>query len=194
MGGSLFDATMNNAANSKQQEALGKQSDRLITEATTNSDAAHLDVIDVATRATLQDADKNTRIASSATDAAGRVAIKEHADDLINNPLVAKDSGGIDEQGETLVVAQAYETLRKAYDSNVAAYGVRLREAGTPDSISGTLGRADVAGDKSLLGTAMDTSKTSASSAEVATSPSRYITYIMSPSAKRISHSVRIKQ
>lgn len=100
------------------------------------------------------------KVASSRNAAADRVEEQSYATRLQDDPGLAVRAGGIDPQGETLVVAQAIETQRKAYDSNVAAYGVRLRQAGTPDSVAGALGRPDQAGDGSLLGLAMDSSRT----------------------------------
>jgi len=100
------------------------------------------------------------KVASSRVAAAERVEEQEYAGRLQADPSLAGRAGGLDPQGETLVVAQAIETQRKAYDSNVAAYGVRLRQAGTPDSVAGKLGRPDQAGDDSLLGLAMNSART----------------------------------
>lgn len=124
---------LEDAANKKTSEALGKGFEQLVTEATTESTDPRLAGLDPTTRAQLQGSQRAIDIAAGATASAQRVQRQELADAIRDTSTgVATEMAGIDDvHGEALVDAQAFETQRKAYDANVAAYGVRIKEQGT---------------------------------------------------------------
>lgn len=97
-----------------------------------------------------------SRVAGSQGAAADRVAEQQYAKQLQSTPGLAQRVGGVDPEGESLVIAQAIETQRKARDNNVAAYGVRLRDQGVPDSPDAANPSAP-----SLIGISQDASRTS---------------------------------
>lgn len=82
----------------------------------------------------LQQAQTDTGIASSATAAAQRVQQGEFTEAVTNSSgpgSLAEQMAGIDDvHGEALVGAQAIETQRKTYESNVTAYSIQHRNQG----------------------------------------------------------------
>lgn len=125
-GGDMFDLTAQEQAEKAQQDTLKKQSDQLFTEATTDSDAEHLDIIDPDIRQTLQDAHRNSEVASSAIASATRVQQQEQAEEILSGGPTAQDAAGIDPNGLTRVMAQAAESQRKAREENVSAISAQL--------------------------------------------------------------------
>jgi len=148
-----------------------KLADNEVKSAQERDEAAYQETLSTATEVAadnpLADQIERARVAqgeietsNSRKASARRVLDNERAAELQSTPGLAQRAGGIDPQGESLVVAQAIETQRKAYDANVAAYGIRLKEQGVPSSIASVLGRPDQPGDESMLGISMDTSRT----------------------------------
>lgn len=104
-------------------KAAKSSTDLLATEAATSSTAAHLSTIDAATRATLQDAKRQSDLIAMASNNAQRVQQNELADVLIqdtatiNGQSVREFAGGIDtEKGADSALANAIATKREAHN------------------------------------------------------------------------------
>lgn len=118
-------------------------------------------------------ADTESTVATSRTARAESVQKRELNEAIQDEESgLAARMGGIDPEGENLVIAQAIEGNRKADETDIAAYAVRLRDQGVPDIVSGA--QYDNDGNvireavistpdrPSLLGIAMDTRRPSA--------------------------------
>ena len=131
-----MNAKLDSAASKKEQGALQQQLDQRVTEATSAQGAAELVAqgYDAATVARIQGAQVESAVANSATAAAQRVQQAEFTEAVTSSSgpgSLAEQMAGIDTvHGEALVGAQAIETQRKAYESNVTAYSIQHRDAG----------------------------------------------------------------
>lgn len=136
----MNDKLATEAAN-RDKKVLDDQFGQVVAEATSQAGGAELEArgYDANIIDQLQSSQVNTAIASAATNAAQRVQQDEFTtavrnnDTLPNGSTITEAMAGIDTvHGEALATAQAIESQRRARESNVSAFGVQFKDAGTP--------------------------------------------------------------
>lgn len=169
-GTAPLDLTMKVKSTKLELDAAKAKSNQMAIEATTNSGATHLGVLDPGTRVDFQNAQRALDVSEAATNSAKRIQQREFDETLAIGGRVATSAAGIDSQGIPRVVAQAVESERKAYETSVASYSVLLAQQGLVDSkgkpevrdpITGTVTTAAIAdtpGNGTLIGKAIDRS------------------------------------
>lgn len=150
----LLDVRLATEANKKERGALDQEIGQMVAEASSAKGGAELiaNGVDAATVLQIQNAQVQSAVATSATAAAQRVQQGELTEAIKQNTNgIATDMAGIDDtHGEALVTAQAIESQRKAYESNVTAYSIQHRDSGV-----GTTALSLIAQSKDAQGNAL---------------------------------------
>lgn len=150
----LLDVRLATEASKKERGALDQEIGQMVAEASSAKGGAELiaNGVDAATVLQIQNAQVQSAVATSATAAAQRVQQGELTEAIKQNTNgIATDMAGIDDtHGEALVTAQAIETQRKAYESNVTAYSIQHRDSGV-----GTTALSLIAQSKDAQGNAL---------------------------------------
>lgn len=133
VGGRIFSQEMLRQGLEQKVEGVKKRTEQAKQELQTDSNARYLNLAGTEAREALKSSNEQIKIATGAIASAERIQQQEFAEKVETDPTVSERMAGVDPRGEPLVVAQAIETRRKAYDANVSAYTVSLAEAGTPD-------------------------------------------------------------
>lgn len=130
VGGPMFQEEMRRRAAEKESNTTKGRLDTFQTEAATNSTDPHLAALDPATRARLQASDRAERISGGALNSAQRVAQRQFDQDIIANPALATQIGGIDPLGASRAEAEALQREKEALDRAVAAEYKRFETGG----------------------------------------------------------------
>lgn len=130
VGGPMFQEEMRRRAAEKESNATKGRLDTFQTEAATNSTDPRLAALDPATRARLQASDRAERISGGALNSAQRVAQRQFDQDIIANPALATQIGGIDPLGASRAEAEALQREKEALDKAVAAEYKRFETGG----------------------------------------------------------------